>query len=95
MPGTIIYTGYGRCGNQKLDAPNHLLNAIDSETVVPLFNKLSVGRWEFTGLWRVRDGADAFDADAVSEWFGASRWFVLNKFGLKQIAVIAVIHINI
>ena len=61
-PGTIIYTGYGRRGNQKLDAPNRaLLDAIDSGAVVPLFNKLSVGRWEFTGLWRVRDGAYVFD----------------------------------
>jgi len=47
---TILYTGNGRRGDQKLDPSNQaLLNSIGSKAVVPLFNKLSVGRWEFTG----------------------------------------------
>src|SRR5688572_15628245 len=51
---TIHYTGSGRHGDQKLDAANRaLLDAAGTETAVPLFNKLSVGRWEFLGLWRV------------------------------------------
>src|SRR3954464_3171486 len=50
---TIFYTGSGRRGDQKLDAANRaLLNAIKSKLSVPLFNKLAVGRWEFTGYWR-------------------------------------------
>src|SRR5687768_8036396 len=49
---TIIhYTGAGRRGDQKLDPANRaLLDAISSKIEVPLFNKLSVGRWEFTGF---------------------------------------------
>lgn len=51
---TIFYTGSGRRGDQKLDAQNRaLLDAIDSEISVPLFNKLAPGRWEFLGYWRV------------------------------------------
>src|SRR5437762_5337425 len=51
---TIYYTGYGRRGNQKLDAPNRaLLDAIESGHSVPLFNKLAVGRWQFVGHFRV------------------------------------------
>src|SRR6476660_4024430 len=50
----IFYTGYGRRGDQKLDAPNRaLLNAIDSGHSVPLFNKLAVGKWEFVGMFSV------------------------------------------
>lgn len=50
----IHYTGYGRRGNQKLDAANQALtNAISSGHAVPLFNKLSVGRWEFLGMFCV------------------------------------------
>lgn len=59
---TIMYTGSGRRGDQKLDAANTaLLNAVKSGHEVPLFNKLSVGRWEFTGYWTVVDGVYIFD----------------------------------
>jgi hypothetical protein len=58
----IHYTGSGRRGNQKLDAANQsLLDAIKSGHSVPLFNKLAVGRWQFTGFWRVSDGQYVFD----------------------------------
>lgn len=59
---TIHYTGSGRRGNQKLDAANRaLLDAAGKPFAVPLFNKLAVGRWEFTGFWRVTDGVYVFD----------------------------------
>ena len=59
---TIFYTGSGRRGDQKLDAANRaLLNAIKSKLSVPLFNKLGVGRWEFTGFWQVTDGKYVYD----------------------------------
>ena len=59
---TILYTGSGRRGDQKLDAANTaLLNAVQSGHEVPLFNKLSVGRWEFQGFWSVVDGVYIFD----------------------------------
>lgn len=59
---TIYYTGSGRRGDQKLDAANRsLLDAVESKLAVPLFNKLSVGRWEFTGCWRISDGKYVFD----------------------------------
>ena len=58
----IFYTGAGRRGDQKLDAPNRaLLNAVESGHGVPLFNKLAVGRWEFLGFWRVLEGRYIFD----------------------------------
>ncbi len=58
----IFYTGAGRRGDQKLDAPNRaLLNAVKSGHAVPLFNKLSVGRWEFLGFWKVLEGRYIFD----------------------------------
>lgn len=58
----IYYTGSGRRGDQKLDAANRaLLNAIESKLSVPLFNKLAVGRWEFTGFWKVMEGKYVFD----------------------------------
>ena len=51
---TIFYTGAGRRGDQKLDSFNRaMFAAIESEHSVPLFNKLSVGRWQFLGFWRV------------------------------------------
>jgi hypothetical protein len=60
--GTIQYHGYGRHGNQKLDAPNRaLFDAITTGHSVPLFNKLSVGRWEFVGLVRVLNGEYIYD----------------------------------
>jgi hypothetical protein len=59
---TILYTGNGRRGDQKLDAQNRaLLYAIDSEIAVPLFNKLAPGRWQFLGYWRVVAGKYLFD----------------------------------
>jgi hypothetical protein len=61
---TIFYTGAGRRGDQKLDAPNRaLMNAIETRAAVPLFNKLSVGRWEFLGFWRVTDGKYIFEEE--------------------------------
>lgn len=54
---TIFYTGAGRHGDQKLDAPNRaMFAAIKRGTSVPLFNKLTVGRWEFLGFWRIIEG---------------------------------------
>lgn len=59
---TIFYTGAGRRGDQKLDSFNQaMFNAIESKHRVPLFNKLSVGRWQFTGFWRVAAGEYIFD----------------------------------
>lgn len=59
---TIYYTGAGRRGDQKLDAPNQaLLNAVKTGHSVPLFNKLSVGRWEFMGYWTVKIAEYIFD----------------------------------
>ena len=61
---TVYYTGSGRRGDQKIDAANRaLLNAIKSKLSVPLFNKLGVGRWEFTGFWRVTDGKHVYDEE--------------------------------
>jgi hypothetical protein len=59
---TIFYTGSGRHGDQQLDPPNRaLIDAIDSDITIPLFNKLSVGRWEFMGFWRVVEKMYIFD----------------------------------
>ena len=59
---TILYTGNGRRGDQKLDVQNRaLLDAIETGAVVPLFNKLAPGKWEFLGHWRVIDGVYLFD----------------------------------
>jgi hypothetical protein len=61
---TIVYTGNGRRGDQKLDSQNRaLLDAIASETSVPLFNKLAPGKWVFMGYWRVTDGKYIFDSN--------------------------------
>ena len=58
----IFYTGAGRRGDQKLDVYNRaLLNAIETQVKVPLFCKLSVGRWQFFGFWRVAAGKYIFD----------------------------------
>ena len=73
---TIFYTGSGRRGDQKLDAANRaLLNAIKSKLSVPLFNKLGVGRWEFTGFWQVTDGKYVYD-----EGRGRMIWRFTLKF---------------
>lgn len=59
---SILYTGYGRRGDQKLDSSNKaLLDAIESGHPVPLFNKLAAGRWEFQGFWKVVDSLYIFD----------------------------------
>ena len=59
---TIYYTGNGRRGDQKLDVQNRaLLDAIGAETFVPLFNKLDVNRWQFTGYWKVVEGVYVLD----------------------------------
>ena len=59
---SIFYTGNGRRGDQKLDVQNRaLLDAIPSGMAVPLFNKLSTGRWQFLGHWSVIDGKYVFD----------------------------------
>lgn len=62
--GTILYTGNGRRGDQKLDAQNRaLIDAVDTGSAVPLFNKLSPGRWRFMGYWTVSEGVYIFDQD--------------------------------
>ena len=59
---SILYTGSGRRGDQKLDSQNRsLLDAISTQISVPLFNKLAPGRWEFLGHWRVTDGKYIYD----------------------------------
>lgn len=59
---TVLYTGAGRHGDQKLDSFNRaIFNAIESKHAVPLFNKLAIGRWQFTGFWRVAAGEYIFD----------------------------------
>lgn len=59
---TISYTGAGRRGDQHLSPANRaLLAAIESAHAVPLFNKLSVGRWQHMGYWRVTGAEHSFD----------------------------------
>ncbi|MET0754009.1 MAG: hypothetical protein ABWZ66_11570, partial [Pyrinomonadaceae bacterium] len=59
---TILYTGAGRRCDQKLDSfKSAMFNAIETKHPVPLFNKLSVGRWQFLGFWRVGQGKYIFD----------------------------------
>jgi hypothetical protein len=59
---SIIYTGSGRRGDQKLSLANHaLLNAAEGGVSVPLFNKLAVNRWQFLGHWMVTDPRYIFD----------------------------------
>ncbi len=67
---TIVYTGEGRHGDQHLSPGNRaLLAAIESGHVVPLFNKLSAGRWQLTGRWRVASAEHRFDeAEARMLW---------------------------
>ena len=62
-PNTIFYTGAGRRGDQRLDSFNRaMFAAIETGHSVPLFNKLAVGRWQFTGFWRVAAGEYVYDA---------------------------------
>ena len=59
---TISYTGEGRRGDQHLSPGNcALLAAIETGHAVPLFNKLSVGRWQHMGYWRVTAAEHRFD----------------------------------
>lgn len=61
---TILYTGSGRHGDQKLDPANRaLIAAAGTDEAFPLFNKLSVNRWEFIGLWRVTEPRYIFDEE--------------------------------
>ena len=58
----IHYTGYGRRGNQKLDTSNRaLLDAVESNVAVPLFNKLAPGKWQFLGHWSFTAGVYIFE----------------------------------
>ena len=60
---SILYTGNGRRGDQKLDTQNQaMLDAIPMKIRVPLFNKLAPGRWEFLGHWRAADGKYVYDS---------------------------------
>lgn len=72
----IRYTGEGRRGDQGLTPGNRaLLAAIETKHAVPLFNKLSVGRWQHTGFWLVREGKHVYD-----EREGRMLWlFTLKK----------------
>lgn len=74
----IHYTGSGRRGNQKLDAANQaLLDAVRTEHAVPLFNKLSVNRWQYLGEWQVAGGDYILD-----EQLGRMVWkFTLVRAG--------------
>jgi hypothetical protein len=73
----IFYTGAGRRGDQKLDSSNRaLLKAIETQIKIPLFCKLSVGRWEFLGFWQVTEGQYIFDE---------SQKRMVWKFKLKRI----------
>jgi hypothetical protein len=60
----IYYTGDGRRGDQYLNPGNRaLLSAIESGHGVPLFNKLSVGRWQHMGQWRVTAGRQLYNEE--------------------------------
>ncbi len=77
---TILYTGSGRRGDQKLDSQNRaLLDAVESGISVPLFNKLAPGKWQFLGYWRVIDGRYIFDEKQDR---------MLWKFTLSQTGVV-------
>lgn len=58
----MLYTGEGRRGDQALSPGNRaLLAAVESCHAVPLFNKLSTGRWQHLGHWRVTHAEHRFD----------------------------------
>ena len=60
----IYYTGAGRRGDQYLSPGNRaLLSAIESGHAVPLFNKLSTGRWQHMGQWRVTAGRQLYNEE--------------------------------
>ena len=59
---TIIYTGNGRHGDQKLDPQNRaLLNAAGTGDGFPLFNKQAANRWEYMGRWEVLTARHEYD----------------------------------
>lgn len=61
---TINYTGSGRRGDQKLDVRNRaLIAAAETQTVVPLFNKRGVNRWQFLGFWTVSEPRYEFNEE--------------------------------
>lgn len=60
----IFYTGAGRRGDQKLDVWNQsMITAIKSTISVPLFCKLSVGKWKFMGFWQIVEANYIFDEE--------------------------------
>lgn len=74
---TIFYTGAGRRGNQKLDSFNQaMFNATASKHIVPLFNKLKVNEWQFTGFWQVVEGKYIYDEEQKR---------MIWKFTLKRV----------
>jgi hypothetical protein len=81
----VHYTGSGRRGDQKLDAPNRALHdAIRKGHAVPLFNKLGVNRWQYLGDWCVTNAAYAHDE---------SRERMVWKFTLERVTDINEIDI--
>lgn len=59
---SIIYTGEGRRGDQKLSPANRaLLHAIETAHHFPLFNKLEPGRWQHMGCWRVVEAKHVYE----------------------------------
>lgn len=81
---TIYYTGAGRRGDQPLDCFNQsMFNAVETKHRIPLFNKLSVGRWEFLGFWTVEKGEYIYDETAKRMIWK----FKLRKAGKKLKAV--------
>ena len=72
----VRYTGEGRHGDQRLSPGNRaLLAAIETNHSVPLFNKLSPGRWQHTGWWRVTSAEHRFDEreNRMLWWFTLQR----------------------
>jgi hypothetical protein len=66
----IYYTGEGRRGDQYLSPGNRaLLAAIESRHSFPLFNKLSTGRWQHMGYWRVVTGSLDFSTRGTAVSF--------------------------
>lgn len=72
----IYYTGEGRHGDQRLSPGNRaLLAAVGTGHAVPLFNKLTPGRWRHMGMWRVTSGEQRFDeSENRMLW-----WFILRR----------------
>jgi hypothetical protein len=74
---TILYTGAGRRGDQKLDVWNKaMLDAIEKNVKVPLFCKLKVGCWEFLDFHQITNAEYIFDETTAR---------MVWKFTLKRI----------